>query len=183
MSILSREFNPYLLKDLSNIVTTYDDPCDRVPSIRDKCKRGQYRHINPLDNKELNCRSSCTRKRIRVQNSLDKLPNAIELLNLSIKNLIPIDFYGKGAKLSESKSIDLSIFKEWTIIYDLSGASISSKNAFNEYIPAHRDEWYDPRYQRIVFRVDNKAIAFETQATKFIRFSRPESDLLVVSMN
>ena len=130
-----------LLRDLANIVRSYDEPCDRVPGINDKCSIGQYNHINPSDSESeskserkgnsnlLNCKNYClqNRKTKDIEQFMSMLPNMLEVpkMRVCLQYLDPIDFYGTDLDGDVWPDMDLKTvsgtdFDKWTIIYDLS---------------------------------------------------------------
>ena len=137
-----------LLKDLANIVRSYDEPCDRVPGINEKCSRGQYNHINPSytessesegksngkpNAKLLNCRSYCLRDRKikSIEQFLSRLPNMMEVgkMRVCLQYLDPIDFYGTDRSGNVFPDMDLKTisgndFVNWTVVYDLSSSQV-----------------------------------------------------------
>ena len=172
-----------LLKDLANIAFEYDEPCDRVPDIKEHCAAGQYIHANPTNDKQgLNCRNYCTRGR-KIEKFWKTLPTEIGSIGLCIGGLEPIDFYGtdlKGNVFPDIPGVDTlkgKDFLEWTIVYDLSNITDCSPGPWDIMSIVDKHFRLGTSVEKEFSVINSKG---EDWVLDRVTFSRPENYILVV---
>ena len=114
---------------LLDIITSYDEPCSRVPDIEKRCNVKMYNYMDRETRQEINCKTHCLDNYSTIW---DKLPNSIEVGHprICIDHLKAIFFDGitKDGRQVENMRPEIvnllegNDFKRFTIKYDLSNA-------------------------------------------------------------
>ena len=159
---MKRQLDPLFIKDLSNIIEDYDEPCERVPDITRRCLKGRYRPMEPssdskTNQKQLNCRKFCTSE-FKENKVTQFIPRSVTMY----KNGDSVTL--KGIKLIDYVEVDLD-GPFLVYIFDITNALVSGN--IDKVIPvnSHLKQWI-PGFGQI---------ARESLV------ERPESDLLVIT--